>query len=206
MGIYIKGALGAFSGKVGNLVGANWRSITYMRSLPKRSSKPATEKQLAHRAKFSLAVKFLSPLRDLINLGYSDKSLGTMTAFNKATDELMANIEGTYPNFSVPYDKIQFSTGRVGNITTSIDASGGTVEIAWTNVRAVGSDSNDQVVMVFYREDTEDFFVIQEATRQDEHYTVTEGLLPNGTFHFWTLLTNEKGQCSKTRYEGTFSL
>jgi len=206
MGIYIKGAFGAFSGKVGNLVGSNWRSITYLRSLPKRSSKPATEKQLAHRAKFSLAVKFLSPLRDLINLGYNDKSRGTMTAFNKATDVLLTNIEGTYPDYSVPFDKVQFSTGGVGSISTSLETSGGAIEINWKNFGALGANGNDQGVLVFYREESEDFFVIQEATRQDEHYLIEEGTLPTGNYHFWSLLTNEKGQCSKTVYGGTLTV
>lgn len=202
MGIYIKGAFGAFSGKVGNLVGANWRAITYMRSLPKRSAKPATEKQLAARAKFSLAVKFLSPLRDLINLGYQDKSRTTMTAFNKATDDLIANIEGVYPDFSVPFDKVQFSAGRLTNIVPTIDTSGGGFLIEWLNVNSLLADKDDQVVMVFYNEELDDFFVIQESTREEGQYSMEPGVLPPGDYHLWILVTNEKGQCSKTRYEG----
>lgn len=203
MGIYIKGAFGAFSGKVGNLVGSNWRSITYMRSLPKRSSKPATEKQLAHRAKFALAVKFLSPLRDLINLGYNDKSRSTMTAFNKATDELMANIEGVYPDYQVPFDKVQFSTGPVRPLTLGIENDGGMLTLTWQNRPALGASADDQIVLVFYNEESEDFYIIQESTRGEEQYILPTNTLPQGEYHFWILLTNEKGQCSKTRYEGT---
>jgi hypothetical protein len=206
MGIYIKGAFGAFSGKVGNLVGSNWRSITYMRSLPKRSSKPATEKQKAQREKFALAVSFLSPLRDLINVGYSDKSRTTMTAFNKAMDDLLANIEGVYPDYSIPYDKVQFSKGRVATVQMTQDVSAGTINLQWKNRSSVSAKADDQVILVFYNEGLDDFFVIQEATRSEENYQLQPGELPDGDYQFWSLVSNDKGQCSKTLYQGSFTL
>ncbi|MGQ7856375.1 DUF6266 family protein [Pedobacter sp. WC2501] len=38
-----KGANGTFSGKVGSVIGSNWRSIDYMKGLSKKNSKPSTE-------------------------------------------------------------------------------------------------------------------------------------------------------------------
>lgn len=46
MGRIKKGILGGFSGKVDSVVGASWRGIDYMRSLPRTSDKPATVAQL----------------------------------------------------------------------------------------------------------------------------------------------------------------
>ena len=45
MGTYNKGILGAFSGKVGPVVGATWRGKEVMRSLPKKSNRLATTYQ-----------------------------------------------------------------------------------------------------------------------------------------------------------------
>src|SRR5690606_508733 len=42
MGIIKQGILGGFSGKVGNVVGASWKGIDYIRSLPSSVSNPRT--------------------------------------------------------------------------------------------------------------------------------------------------------------------
>lgn len=43
MATYSKGANGAFSEKVGRVIGSNWRSTDCLKGLPKKSSKPSTE-------------------------------------------------------------------------------------------------------------------------------------------------------------------
>ncbi|MBB6239500.1 hypothetical protein HDC90_004153 [Pedobacter sp. AK013] len=79
MATYSKGANGAFSGKVGSVIGSNWRSIDYLKGLPKKSSKPSTEPQLAQRSKFALAPLYLSPIKDILNIGFKDKQLNKLT-------------------------------------------------------------------------------------------------------------------------------
>ena len=46
MGIIKKGILGGFSGKVGNVVGASWKGIDYIRSLPSTVRNPRTPRQV----------------------------------------------------------------------------------------------------------------------------------------------------------------
>ena len=121
MAIYVKGALGSFSGKVGNVVGSSWRAIDYIKSLPKPSKKPATAKQIEHRAKFALAVDFLSPLRSFITMGYNDEQQQKMTAFNRATSQLIQKIEGTYPDLSIPYSEVQLSKGSLKPVQLSVE-------------------------------------------------------------------------------------
>jgi hypothetical protein len=62
MGTIKKGILGGFSGKVGTVVGASWKGIAYMRSLPQKVKNPRTTGQRSQRSKFSLALKLLQPL------------------------------------------------------------------------------------------------------------------------------------------------
>ncbi len=45
MGKYNKGILGAFSGKVGPVVGSSWRGRDVLRSCPKKSNKVASQLQ-----------------------------------------------------------------------------------------------------------------------------------------------------------------
>ena len=54
MGTIKKGVLGGFSGKVGTVVGASWKGIDYIRSLPASVKNPRTEGQVTQRTKFCL--------------------------------------------------------------------------------------------------------------------------------------------------------
>ncbi len=58
MATIVKGILGGFSGKVGTVVGANWRGKDIIRSRPKPSKKPPTDKQVIQQLKFKMAVTF----------------------------------------------------------------------------------------------------------------------------------------------------
>lgn len=46
MGTIQKGILGGFSGKVGSVIGGNWKGIDYMRSVANKRSFIPSQKQL----------------------------------------------------------------------------------------------------------------------------------------------------------------
>ena len=78
MGTYNKGILGAFSGKVGPVVGANWRGKDIMRSLPKKSKRRASAIQMQQRQKFAMVSELLNGLQPVIKRYYgSDGGLKT---------------------------------------------------------------------------------------------------------------------------------
>ena len=70
MGRINQGILGGFSGKVGNVVGGNWKGINYMRVKPASVANPKTVGQVNQRTKFSERLKFLQPMKDFIKVGY----------------------------------------------------------------------------------------------------------------------------------------
>ena len=59
MASFQKGILGGFSGKVGTVVGGNWKGIDYMRSKGVNGNKNPTLSQLTQQAKFKLGIIFL---------------------------------------------------------------------------------------------------------------------------------------------------
>jgi len=83
MGTIKKGILGGFSGKVGTVIGGNWKGIDYMRGKAASVSNPKTEAQLDQRARFRAALKFLQPLTSFIRVGFKNYAV-KMTAFNSA--------------------------------------------------------------------------------------------------------------------------
>lgn len=208
MGLYVKGAFGAFSGKVGNLIGSNWRSIDYLRSRPRPSRKPGTEKQIAQRNKFAMAVDFLSPLTDLLNVGFNDKAKSNMTGFNRATFLLLNMIEGENPNFTIPYDRVIFSKGKLATVNATINTDIDSLSIRWPlSGRRANSQGDDVVNLILYNMNTNDFFVIQDTTRAEGSIEITNAELGSGEFHAWSFASaTETGQRSNTLYLGAFEI
>ncbi len=153
MGKYKKGILGAFSGKVGTVVGSSWNGIDYMRSLPRPSTKAPTDLQMIHRGKFGLVTGFLKPISSLVNLGYRTQASG-MTGYNVATADMMAAaITGIYPDFEIDYTKVLFSkgslTGVFGVVPTSPNP--GEVNLAWADNSGSGTGlATDKAVVLIY--------------------------------------------------------
>lgn len=205
MGLYVKGVLGSFSGKVGTVVGANWRSIDYMRSLPRPSKKPATEKQTAHRAKFAMVINFLSPLRELINIGFNDAGQQKQTGFNRATGYTMSIVEGDFPDFTIPYGKVILANGGLQPVRPTLESSLDGVELQWdVGTGTINANPNDVVNIVLYNSLTDDFFVYQDALREDGSYEIPFNELDSESLHAWVFTSSADGsKTSKSIYLGT---
>jgi len=209
MGIYVKGLLGAFSGKVGNVVGSSWRSVDYLRSLPKPTKRTATEKQRAQRTKFALAIEFLSPMRQIINIGFNDKTQKKMTAFNLATNELLFKIKGEYPDFTIPYQDVKFSKGSLEPVMASLgEGATGNPVIKWPVTESrLGGLPSDVVYVILYNAAKQDFFVFQESVRGDGECLINPEGMGTGEFHIWIVVTNKDATArSASRYLETLTI
>lgn len=115
MATFKDGANGGFSGKIGSVVGYQWRGINVMRALPKKSTKPRSEKQLANETRMKLAMSFLSPLTGIIRVGFQQAAEGLpMTPFNIALSYHKKHaIGGVYPELFFDYSKAKISTGSL---------------------------------------------------------------------------------------------
>src|SRR5690606_18528904 len=117
MARFLKGIHGAYSGKVGNVIGSNWRNVDYVRSVAKPSNKPATEKQLAQRARFGLAVSFLSPIKDVLNLGYSDRTQTISTCYITDLQYLLNHgVVDSYTDLYLVLSTLSTSSGILTNL------------------------------------------------------------------------------------------
>jgi len=209
MGLYVKGANGAFYGKVGSVVGSNWRSINYLRSLPKPSSKKATEKQIAHRAKFAMVLRFLAPMRQLINIGQGDKSRQKSTGFNQVTNEVMALVQGQYPDFTIPYKDVVFASGLMSNVKPKIGKTmDGDWEMTWVHDENLqGTLPDDILSIILYDASRNDYYVFQGGLREAQSYTFNSAALGSGEFHIWYMFTSADGLSStSSNYYGTILL
>ena len=153
MGKIEKGILGGFSGKVGTVVGGNWRGIDYMRSKGKRSKAEPTASQLEQQAKFALAVRFTQSMSALLAIGFSQYSV-KQTGVNGAVSYILKNaIGGTYPNNSILYADVLISRGDLPNVLapTATAAVAGKLMYNWTDNTGTGiAKPADKVMLAAY--------------------------------------------------------
>lgn len=159
MGKYKKGILGAFSGKIGTVVGSSWKGIEYMRSLPRPSTKAATDQQMIQRAKFALVSAFFRSASALINMGYQSLAQGK-SGYNVATSDFIADaIIGTYPDFEIDFSKVLFSKGTLtGAYGVNAVSESGSVKVSWDdNSNSGTAKASDQIVILVYNPDKGQF-------------------------------------------------
>ena len=177
MGTYIKGIHGGTSGKVGNVIGANWRSIDYWRSLSRKSNKPATQEQIDVRYIFDMVSKFLKPAAGLIKVGYPQEK--NKTAMNAALSyHITEAVTGVSPNFTIDYKKAKFCKGPLlaaqGTVASAV--ASGSVGATWLASGGILGDykSTDKAVILIYNP-AQGAYVMQGdgAVRDDLEVTVT---------------------------------
>lgn len=176
MGIISQGILGGFSGKVGNVIGASWKGIHYIRIKPASVANPRTEGQVNQRTKFSATLAFLQPSLAFLKVGYKFYA-SKRSAFNAAMSYVIQNaITGTAPNFSVDPATALLSRGKLtGASGTSGAHSGGTLTVSWTDNQAEGNARPDDKALLLAYNPTrkESIMDLDAATRSAASGTLT---------------------------------
>jgi len=133
MGKINQGILGGFTGKVGNVIGGNWKGIDYMRVKPANVANPRTDDQLDQRSRFVTVLQFLQPMKDFIKVGFKKYAI-KMTEFNSEMSYNLNNaVIGTYPNFKIDFANALVSRGALADSFngTASCASSGNLSFTW---------------------------------------------------------------------------
>jgi hypothetical protein len=151
MGTIKQGILGGFSGKVGTVIGGNWKGIDYMRSKAASISNPKTEAQLDQRARFGAALKFLQPLTSFLRVGFKNYAV-KMTAFNSAMSYNLNNaMDGVYPEYFIDYESALVSRGSLpGALNPQVQSTTpNQIDFGWSdNSEDSTASANDRVLLV----------------------------------------------------------
>ena len=198
-----KGILGGFSGKVGTIVGANYRGKDIIRSRPKPSGKLPTDKQVLQQKKFKLVVSFLQPLKSIQNQYFGEKS-GVKSKVNLAASYLLNNailVVADEPEFI--FTKILITKGELSGFQnpTAIPAAGRVLDFTWQDNSSQGNANGTDIAnVVCYSEDADSFEIYSAvATRADLAAQVTLPTLYDGlSVHVWIYFNNtqEKMACN----------
>ena len=153
MGTLRNGGNGTFIGKAGSFIGSTWRDISYMKGIPKISNKPKTLKQLEQQAKFATAIKFLGPIKDLLNVGFNGQKQGKASGYNMAVKFTLDNaITGIYPDFTIDYAKVMVAKGSLAApVGPVITADAGNLVITWSpDVNPYNGYLDDEATAVIF--------------------------------------------------------
>ena len=147
-----KGILGGFSGKVGTVIGGNWKGIDYMRSKANKRSFTPSQKQLEQQLKFALIMRFLQPMAGLLAISFSDFAIqktGINSAFSYAYENA---ITGVFPDFTIDYSKALVSRGLLPNVLgpSVVSGAGSILTWSWTDNNSSDAQPTDQAILVAY--------------------------------------------------------
>ena len=154
MGITQLGILGDISGKVGPVVGSNWRGINTVRARPKRSKKDPTQQQTEQRDKFKLAATFAKGFAPLSAVTFAD-GINKQTGYNKVmAHSIKSAITGVWPAYQLDYSHVLVGRGSLPNVQAPAAAAGaaGIVSWHWTPLIMGKANVNDTAVLVVYCE------------------------------------------------------
>lgn len=176
MGIIKKGILGGVSGAVGNIVGANWRGIDYIRIKPSEVQNPRTELQLNQRLKFLLLIRFLQPVSEYVRIGFRSYAI-RMSAFNAAFSyNYHRAIKGEYPNYEIDFPKVLLSRGNLTGVDDLAIGSEmpGVVSLTWTFTAGSGNARNSDTVMVVVYDPVlmQAVYLLNAGTRDEEKVNI----------------------------------
>ena len=207
MGIIRKGANGGFSGRAGSVVGSSWKDIDYIKGLPKKSNKPATQSQLEQQARFALAVTTLQPITTLLNVGFKGQKTGKATGYNMALQHLLSNaIKGTYPAYTVDFSKMLITKGSLAKaIGLAVATDAGSLQITWSPFTTqFGAFGDDEATGLIYNPAKNLYLPVEGATRAEGELQIALPADFDGdTLHVFLFFTNRDGsKRSESAYAG----
>jgi hypothetical protein len=210
MGRFIKGIMGGFSGKVGNIIGGTWRGISYMRSLSDRRNHQPTERQIMQRERFAFAVRFLQPIHPVIKLGYRNQA-NQKAPINVALAHVIKHVvEGDYPDYRINYSSLEIAKGILPAPKNPVlQVVDGQLNVSWRESAAdLKHYGDNHVVLLVLGEGLYPSYSIGEFSRSDLQATLPLPAGAAGTvLHcYLTFLHASENSVSNSYYAGSVEL
>lgn len=187
---------GVITGKIGPVSIYETKYGTQVVRTYTKPRDPKTPKQLAHRMKFGLVNKGLSPLNEIIKRGFKGNSRTYRRQVGKAYHEA---IIGEYPNFKLDYSKIKIAEGELQPLKEFIvntNNKTGLVSFKWNrdiDPKLKTGNNRDKVNIVCLNEKEKVAIQYNNYGRRSIGEATIE--LPVGwqtdDTHFWAYLTSD---------------
>ena len=198
-----KGILGGFSGKVGPVVGVNWRGMDIIRSRPKSSRRTPSERQLEQQLKFKLAISFLQPIKNIQSRFFGSGS-GVKSRVNLAVSYTISEaIQMVAGLPELIFNKVLITRGELTSFQNAVLTTqpGGVLHLEWEDNSTQGDAApKDQVSIVCYCAELNNWEIYEGIVmRSDLMADVTLPAYCLGkTMEVYAFLNNEKQTAAST--------
>jgi hypothetical protein len=166
MGKIPDGIFGGFSGRVGRVVGYQWRGEDLLRRAPKKRPKGSgTEKQLKQRDKFAMVMGFLTPIQDVVGVYFGNK-YKSKSRFNLAMSYNLTNavVEVPPSSFALDFPKVLLTKGGLRGMESGavVVQPGRILELNWVDNSGQGSAAADDLVLVIVYSPVQELFQVYD--------------------------------------------
>ena len=230
MGKTNHGFLDGFSGRLGNVVGYQWRGRMCVRSMPSRYRDAQTPEQLQQRTLFKEIVRFAARARKVLKLGLRNASLNVQMTesnyfmrINKGCFALQAGAQasslqddalaGETPacqsSLSVDYENLMLADGPVAPVAFGVP------QMIDETTLSIGFEKNplhrtvhpdDLVYLVAYCHELGDFDLSAPVYRRSNRLTMSLNEYWAGReLHLWGFVVDRNGRASQSQYVGNGS-
>jgi hypothetical protein len=211
MGKYKNGILGAFSGKIGAVIGASWRGIDYMRGLPKISNKAPTTGQLTQRMKMSLLRGFLLEISEIIDICFQNYEQ-TSPMNGALSYNIKYSVSGEYPDAYIDFPNLVLSKGDLqGSWNPAVSSTEAqSIDFSWSNGPFSRlRDGEDQVLLIIYSQAKSSYvFLTSGGLRKDGtiRFTVEQAFSGDNVHCYLSFYSKELEMASTTEYLGEVTI
>lgn len=166
MGKIPDGIFGGFSGRVGRVVGYQWRGEDLLRRAPRKRPKGSgTEKQLKQRDKFAMVMGFLTPIQDVVGVYFGNK-YKSKSRFNLAMSYNLTNavVEVPPSSFALDFPKVLLTKGGLRGMESGavVVQPGRILEVNWVDNSGQGSAAADDLVLVIVYSPVQELFQVYD--------------------------------------------
>lgn len=211
MAILKDGIDGAFSGKVGTVVGyvANGKKI--IRGLPRERTSQPTEKELLNRKKFAVSQQWLEPLTDFLRIGFKDYHTnfqGFVAAKSYNQKHALEMDENNEPFINPEKALVSFGNQSLPSRADVESKEGQKIVFTWnSDVKERAYAYNDFAMVVAYHVDSEKnsaYYHTGISLRKDGTATLTLREAHIGkAFHIYlAFVSDDRTQRSNSMYLG----
>lgn len=163
------------------------------------------------RMKFAKARKFLNPVNDIIQMGFTPRHKNKKTPIGRAMSALLQSaMVGTYPDIAVDPARAKLSAGTKGLIHIySVERHGAAIALTWNpEAKRIRADEGDDGILLCAYAVEEELAAVNEepVLRQDGSLVMQ---LPEGMeqlpVHLYLIVHNrDKTNFSNSQYLGLF--
>lgn len=196
------GITGAFSGRVASVVGYTRYGRTYMRGVPKHTTKPPSEKQILNRKAMAAVQAWLTNITPCVRIGfqnYSDKQHG----FGSALSYLKLNALNEDLTLDPSRALISWGDLALPSAPAVSNPEKGIIDFRWEP----GGDTTDRAMVLAYAGGEDRVWDVCGARRNEgKHILPYENISGKEVDLYIAFVSEERDRCSNSVYLGKIVL